>query len=101
MLLPRRPNRSMRECCMQMMKYEDTHRLGGYPANEGFTGRTNDTHDVEELILVVSTTEERNATDHLSEDATTGPHINRGAIRPGSQKNVWGTVPQSHNLRPR
>ncbi len=67
-----------------MMECEDTYRFGCYPADKSFAGRTNDTHDVEELILVIATTEERNSTDHLCEDAATGPDIDRGAIRSGS-----------------
>ena len=51
--------------------------------SELFIGRSaNNTHDMKQLVLVVSTAEERNSRNHLGENATTRPNIDRCTIRP-------------------
>ncbi len=46
------------------------------PPDETVIRRTNDAHDVQELILVVSPSEERDTRDHLGEDTTARPDVN-------------------------
>lgn len=75
-----------------------THRVFQYLGKLLIGRSTNDAHNVKQLILVVPTTEERNPGNHLGENAATGPNINGGTIRSGSEKDVGSSVPEGDNL---
>lgn len=80
-------------------KTEDTYRFADDLADDTIVRCADDTHDVEKLILVVPSTKERNARNHLRKDATAGPDVDRGTVGTRAQKNIGGAVPESDNLR--
>merc|ERR1719320_362535 len=51
-----------------------------------------------EFILDSRAWEERPARSHLVENASDPPHVNRCGVLGGSQEDIWGSVPQGHNL---
>jgi hypothetical protein len=54
--------------------------------------------DLEDLVNLRVTREERLARAHLSEDAANGPHVDAGGVLPTSQQNLWRAVPQCDDL---
>lgn len=59
-----------------------TYRIGGNLPQHTVVRGTYDPHDVEQLIMVIATTEKRHAGDHLCEYATARPYIDGSVIRP-------------------
>lgn len=55
-------------------------------------------HNVQKLVLVISSSKKRRSRDHFSKDATTGPHIDRCAVSPRAKKYIGGAVPQGNDL---
>ena len=70
-----------------------THRLADNLANDSVVRSTNDTHDMEELILVIPPAEQGDASNHLRKDTSAGPDIDRCAVRAGTQQHVGSTIP--------
>ena len=48
--------------------------------------------------MVIPSSEERNARDHLGKDTTTGPYIDGRAVCSGAKEDVGSTIPQSDDL---
>jgi len=56
------------------------------------------THDLQELIVVVATTKQRLATDHLCENAAYGPYVDGGTVRSRSHEDIRRTIPKRYDL---
>mmetsp|Transcript_34194 Transcript_34194/g.80530 ORF Transcript_34194/g.80530 Transcript_34194/m.80530 type:complete len:223 (-) Transcript_34194:284-952(-) len=54
--------------------------------------------DFVDLVNFGVSREERSFRHHFNKDCTNGPDIDRRCISLAPQKNLWRTVPQSHNL---
>lgn len=81
----------MRRCCCEMQK--ETNVIFGHGLELCVGRRSNDSHDVQELILVIPATEQRHTSYHFGEDAAARPNVDRGAVCPRSEENVWRAVP--------
>ena len=60
----------------------ETDRFFSYLLKLGFCRCSKQSHDMEELIIVVSASEKWSASYHLCEDTTTRPDIDGGAVGP-------------------
>mmetsp|Transcript_30415 Transcript_30415/g.50192 ORF Transcript_30415/g.50192 Transcript_30415/m.50192 type:complete len:226 (-) Transcript_30415:268-945(-) len=56
------------------------------------------TENLEQLVNLRVTREERTFGDHLNENGSNSPHINRRSIRLGSKENLRRTVPKGNDL---
>lgn len=54
--------------------------------------------DLEDLVNLGITREERLAGAHLSKDASNRPHVNTRRVLTSTQQNLWRAIPQSDNL---
>lgn len=63
----------------------DTHRISSNFAQDPFVGRSDDAHDVQQLILVIAPSEEWHACYHLGKNTPTRPDINRCVVCAGSE----------------
>lgn len=62
------------------------------------TGSANNSHDVQQLVLVISPTEKRSSSNHLCENTSARPHIDRSAVCPRTKEDVRRTIPQGDHL---
>lgn len=79
-------------------KAENAYRFADNLADNTIIWCTDDTHDMEELVLIVPSTKERNARNHLCKDATTGPDVDRGTVSTRTQEDIGCAIPESNDL---
>ena len=70
-----------------------THPFGSNLPQCTFIWGADNAHYVKKLILVVAPTEEGNAGNHLGEDASTRPDVDRRVVCPRTHQNIWRSVP--------
>lgn len=56
------------------------------------------THDLQQLIIVIATTEQGLAADHLRKDTPDRPYIDRCTIRSRPHEDVGRAIPKRHDL---
>lgn len=61
-------------------------------------GGSKRTEDAEELVNLAIAREERITCQHLSEDATQTPDVDRSGVVSGAQQNLGRSVPQGDDL---
>ena len=62
-------------------------------------GRATALEDLEELINVRPSREERHTGGHFGKDTTDTPHVNGCAVPVGAEQQFWGSVPESDDLK--
>lgn len=60
--------------------------------------RAHDAEDADELVLVGRSGEQGSACVHLGHDAPGRPDVDAGVVRPASEEDVGGAVPERHDL---
>jgi hypothetical protein len=71
----------------------DTDRIGCYLPQSSVVRRTNDSHDVQQLVLIISSTKQRNTGYHLGKYTATGPYIDGCTVCARTEEYVGGSIP--------
>ena len=64
----------------------------------GLSGCAKNAEDLEDLVDLGITREERLACSHLSEDATDGPHVDTSGVLAATEQNFRSAVPESNDF---
>jgi hypothetical protein len=78
--------------------WKGTCRILKNLCEKSFTWGPDYTHDVKQLVLVISSTEERDTGYHLGKDAAAGPDIDGCTVCPRAEEDIRCTIPQCHHL---
>jgi hypothetical protein len=81
-----------------VMMRSGTHGLLAKLLELGFSRCSKYAHDMQKLILIVTSSEERKTCDHLGKDTAAGPDIDGSAVSARAKKNVGGSIPECDNL---
>jgi hypothetical protein len=99
------------------LRWHSTHRLGGDPSQSCLVWSAEDANDLVQLVVVVATSEQRNARDHpaaipssasstlqacqqhsLCHDASCTPDVDAGRVGSRAEQDVGSSVPERDDL---